>query len=466
VVAAPEAVVEEVVAAPEAVVEEAVAAPEAVVEEAVAAPEAVVEEVVAAPEAVVEEAVAASEAVVEVTSARAVSVDSFLSYVEVVSPVVDEQIVNDIGIFAAGEAVIAAESVAEDLPVEELANSNASTSGSIVEDAVESVPTVAVVPVIESASEVGVSESISNEIIEPIAETFDITESSEPSFASGAAAPANAADPTETAPPTANDNSISAGISVAAGTDSFGKRHSPRPRALFIAKEPQAVESERKPLDEVDSVINQSTYDRDLASASAVATDGVPPVVTTPSYIMHYPESLFGDASSIAPALITIEDLQSAQKAHAVVGVSAINATSTGRRSRDSGYQAVDSEVSVSQRMKRFISGRRSEALSKLPKSPLRSSGASEDGKRMSVSASTTTVGVEEHLNDDNIISKIPGSFPSEHNSDNEAAGQAKRSDAEHDESAGSSDAEQQQQPSKDKRRRHTIFGVIKSIFR
>ncbi|KAJ1885251.1 hypothetical protein LPJ81_006943, partial [Coemansia sp. IMI 209127] len=212
----------------------------------------------------------------------------------------------------------------------------------------------------------------------------------------------------------------------------------------------------------------------------------------TPSYVMHYPESLFGDTASITPGIITIEDLHAAQKASAVVGVSAVSATTAGRRSRDSGFHGGDGgDYTVGQRMKRFISGKRDESprgrtstdldsrdAPTSPKSMVsgiladtreklssqhRASRGSHDGKRVSGAPSATVVDDDDDLNHASL--SIPGSFPSEQaigrHSESETAARAD-SEALQDESPLSSEGEG---ASKDKHRRHTILGVIKRMF-
>ncbi|KAJ2044602.1 hypothetical protein GGI08_007058, partial [Coemansia sp. S2] len=225
--------------------------------------------------------------------------------------------------------------------------------------------------------------------------------------------------------------------------------------------------------------------------------------VTTPSYVMHYPESLFGDTNSITPGLITMDDLHSAQKASAVVGISAINATSVGRKSRDSGHHhhhlLGESEASVSQRMKRFIAGKRSDGPARSPSdvepvSPIkgnvaglfsqyRSSRTSVETKRASAAASaldsvaaseldlTETRGMRSatiHGSFEDELSKhghtIPGSFPAENvaagpGSDGEAVNP---SETEHAAEGNTSENE----GGKDRHRRHTILGVFKRMFR
>ncbi|KAJ2054294.1 hypothetical protein GGI08_004632, partial [Coemansia sp. S2] len=225
--------------------------------------------------------------------------------------------------------------------------------------------------------------------------------------------------------------------------------------------------------------------------------------VTTPSYVMHYPESLFGDTNSITPGLITMDDLHSAQKASAVVGVSAINATSVGRKSRDSGHHhhhlLGESEASVSQRMKRFIAGKRSDGPARSPSdvepvsptkgnvaglfSQYRSSRTSVETKRASAAASaldsvaaseldlTETRGTRSatiHGSFEDELAKhghsIPGSFPAE----NVAAGPGSDgegvnpSETEHAAEGNTSENE----GGKDRHRRHTILGVFKRMFR
>ncbi|KAJ2343954.1 hypothetical protein GGH92_004691, partial [Coemansia sp. RSA 2673] len=225
--------------------------------------------------------------------------------------------------------------------------------------------------------------------------------------------------------------------------------------------------------------------------------------VTTPSYVMHYPESLFGDTNSITPGLITMDDLHSAQKASAVVGISAINATSVGRKSRDSGHHhhhlLGESEASVSQRMKRFIAGKRSDGPARSPSdvepvsptkgnvaglfSQYRSSRTSVETKRASAAASaldsvaaseldlTETRGMRSatiHGSFEDELSKhghtIPGSFPAENvaagpGSDGEAVNP---SETEHAAEGNTSENE----GGKDRHRRHTILGVFKRMFR
>ncbi|KAJ2777276.1 hypothetical protein GGI15_004566 [Coemansia interrupta] len=323
------------------------------------------------------------------------------------------------------------------------------------------------------------------EISEPIVEAADITQSHEPSADASAVAP-TAADATETEKTqdevreSGNDAATAGGIAAAATVVTAGavavaanaadssKPRSSKPRALEIIKESEPSSAEQKPFDEVDSVLYPTVSERKTASAAVPSSEGAEANVTTPSYIMHYPESLFGDASSIAPGLITIEDLHIAQKASAVVGVSAVNATSIGRRSRDSGYHpTIDGDSTMGQRMKRFISGRRSDASSKTPKSPLRSSRASTDSKHVSMSPSATTVGVEDDA-EAQFAQKIPGSFPSEQtsarHSDSETSHRPDQAAVQQGDSADSSDNENH--PAKDKHRRHTILGVFKRIFR
>ncbi|KAJ2793737.1 hypothetical protein H4S07_006962, partial [Coemansia furcata] len=72
--------------------------------------------------------------------------------------------------------------------------------------------------------------------------------------------------------------------------------------------------------DEVDSVLYPSEVQASSAMHNTVESGDTPQAevtVTTPSYVMHYPESLFGDANSITPGLITMDDLHMAQKASA-----------------------------------------------------------------------------------------------------------------------------------------------------
>ncbi|KAJ2752822.1 hypothetical protein GGI19_003571, partial [Coemansia pectinata] len=258
--------------------------------------------------------------------------------------------------------------------------------------------------------------------------------------------------------------------------------------------------------DEVDSVMYPSEAQAGSAMHNTLESgDASQPEVnvTTPSYVMHYPESLFGDTNSITPGLITMDDLHSAQKASAVVGVSAINATSVGRKSRDSGHHhhhlLGDSEASVSQRMKRFIAGKRSDGPARSPSdaepvsptkgnvaglfSQYRSSRTSVETKRASAAASaldsvaaseldlTETRGARSatvHGSFEDELAKhghtIPGSFPAE----NVAVGQG--SDGE---GANPSEAEpagegntSENEGGKDRHRRHTILGVFKRMFR
>ncbi|KAJ2001044.1 hypothetical protein GGI04_003900 [Coemansia thaxteri] len=224
--------------------------------------------------------------------------------------------------------------------------------------------------------------------------------------------------------------------------------------------------------------------------------------VMTPSYVMHYSDSVFGDANSIAPGLITMDDLHTAQKASAVVGVSAVNATSVGRKSRESGHHHLhgDGEASVGQRMKRFISGKRTDSPSRVlpdaePTSPTkggvtgllsqyRSSRTSHETKRASAttsahdSASQSMVDVPEargarsatvHGSFEDELSKhghtIPGSFPVE------------RTDSQHSDGEGAqvtepaqvveSNASSENEGGKSHHhRRHTILGVFKRMFR
>ncbi|KAJ2894561.1 hypothetical protein IWW38_002537, partial [Coemansia aciculifera] len=212
--------------------------------------------------------------------------------------------------------------------------------------------------------------------------------------------------------------------------------------------------------------------------------------------------SLFGDTNSITPGLITMDDLHMAQKASAVVGVSAVNATSVGRKSRDSGHHHLlgESEASVSQRMKRFIAGKRSDVppgrapsdveLAGTAKggvtglfSQYRSSRTSVDTKRPSAAASalesvaasesdlTETRGTRSatvHGSFEDELAKhghtIPGSFPTENVgtsqlSDSEVASPA---DGEY---AGEGNTSENE-GGKDRHRRHTILGVFKRMFR
>ncbi|KAJ2242762.1 hypothetical protein IW137_004620, partial [Coemansia sp. RSA 1287] len=200
-----------------------------------------------------------------------------------------------------------------------------------------------------------------------------------------------------------------------------------------------------------------------MSSATLTANDSSP---VTPSYVMHYPESLFGDTASVTPGLITMDDLHAAQKASAVVGVSAVSATSTGRRSRDSGFQT-DPDASVGQRMRRFISGRRADTASNAREaralsptrvfadtkdklvSQYRASRSSQDSKRGS--------GAPTMVEDEERQGSIPGSYPV-----TSAPQSANVSDGEQpvEESAG------EDEEAKDKHRRHTIMGVFKRIFR
>ncbi|KAJ2670363.1 hypothetical protein GGI25_005861, partial [Coemansia spiralis] len=264
-------------------------------------------------------------------------------------------------------------------------------------------------------------------------------------------------------------------------------------------------EPAQRPYDEVDSVMYPTVSERNVPlrpgrldvgeKSVTVSTEAaaVPePIVTTPSYVMHYSESLFGDSASLNPGLITIEDLHAAQKAAAVVGVSAVNATTVSRKSRDSGFHGGDGgDISVSQRMKRFISGKRSDiprgrASSEVdsrdvPTSPksvvsgiladtrekitsqYRSSRGSHEGKRGSGAPSATIVGDDDDLKQTS--HSIPGSFPSAQASGRHSESEtAARMDAaaSQDESPLSSENE----GGKDKHRRHTILGVIKRIFR
>ncbi|KAJ2712055.1 hypothetical protein H4R19_002953 [Coemansia spiralis] len=227
-------------------------------------------------------------------------------------------------------------------------------------------------------------------------------------------------------------------------------------------------------------------------SSETLAADQSP---ATPSYVMHYPESLFGDTASISPGLITIDDLHAAQKASAVVGVSAISATSTGRKSRDSGFhQPGDSESSVGKRMRRFISIRRGDAAGRAasdaavrdmrprsPTSPLadardkissqhRSTRTSQDSKRPSAAASTMVLGADDDADsvaggaDSKLAGAIPGSYPS--------AAQPSGDGSEVDiavgpmQGANDESAESSEETGKDRHRRHTIMGVFKRIFR
>ncbi|KAJ2512237.1 hypothetical protein H4217_006982, partial [Coemansia sp. RSA 1939] len=265
---------------------------------------------------------------------------------------------------------------------------------------------------------------------------------------------------------------------------------------------------DQRSYDEVDSVMYPSVSRRSAstrpprldiaehqASETELATDQQYSAAATPSYVMHYPESLFGDTASITPGLITIEDLHAAQKASAVVGVSTVSATTVGRRSRDSGFHGGDGgEYTVGQRMKRFISGKRSEsprgrASSDLdsrdaPTSPRsiasgilaetrdklgpshRASRGSHESKRPSGAPSSSALGGDDDDELKHASPSIPGSFPSA-----QASGRFSESettaridpDASLDESPLSSEGEG---TGKDKHRRHTILGVIKRIFR
>ncbi|KAJ2854515.1 hypothetical protein GGI22_004469, partial [Coemansia erecta] len=259
--------------------------------------------------------------------------------------------------------------------------------------------------------------------------------------------------------------------------------------------------------DEVDSVMYPTVSESrttvrpaklDTSENGAYETDTPPAgqdsaTAATPSYVMHYPESLFGDTASITPGIITIEELHAAQKASAVVGVSAISATTAGRRSRDSGFHGSDGgDFTVGQRMKRFISGKRDKSprgrtstdldSRDTPTSPKsivsgiladtreklslqhRASRGSYDGKRISGAPSATVIDDDEDLKHASL--SIPGSFPSEQavgrHSESEAAAHVD-SEALQDESGLSSEGEG---ASKDKHRRHTILGVIKRMFR
>ncbi|KAJ2022378.1 hypothetical protein IWW57_004545, partial [Coemansia sp. S610] len=250
--------------------------------------------------------------------------------------------------------------------------------------------------------------------------------------------------------------------------------------------------------DGVDSVLYPSE-----AQAGGEASPLPEANVTTPSYVMHYPESLFGDTNSITPGLITMDDLHTAQKASAVVGVSAINATSVGRKSRDSGHHhhhlLGESEASVSQRMKRFIAGKRSDGHGRTstdaePVSPVkgnvaglfsqyRSSRSSMETKRASATTSalesvaasemdlteatrgTRSATVHGGSFEDELAKHghtIPGSFPAENvagpGSDGEGVNLA---EAEHGDGNTS-----ENEGGKDRHRRHTILGVFKRIFR
>ncbi|KAJ2492449.1 hypothetical protein IWW37_001496, partial [Coemansia sp. RSA 2050] len=252
---------------------------------------------------------------------------------------------------------------------------------------------------------------------------------------------------------------------------------------------------------EVDSVLYPSETQAD-GDASLLPEANV----TTPSYVMHYPESLFGDTNSITPGLITMDDLHTAQKASAVVGVSAINATSVGRKSRDSGHHhhhhlLGESEASVSQRMKRFIAGKRSDGPGRSssdaePVSPVkgnvaglfsqyRSSRTSMETKRASATTSalesvaaseldlteatrgTRSATVHGGSFEDELAKHghtIPGSFPVENvaggpGSDGEGVNLA---ETEH---AGDGNTSENE-GGKDRHRRHTILGVFKRMFR
>ncbi|KAJ2740213.1 hypothetical protein GGI20_005924, partial [Coemansia sp. BCRC 34301] len=225
-------------------------------------------------------------------------------------------------------------------------------------------------------------------------------------------------------------------------------------------------------LDEVDSAMHNPSESGNASPPEAT--------VTTPSYVMHYPESLFGDANSITPGLITMEDLHTAQKASAVVGVSAINATSVGRKSRDSGHHhhlLGDSEASVGQRMKRFIAGKRSDlppgrSPSEMePASPTkggvtglfsqyRSSRTSVDTKRTGASALESVAASESDLTEtrgtrsatvhgtfEDELAKhghtIPGSFPVERTGSQPSDGEgANPADAERDGEGNTSESE------------------------
>ncbi|KAJ2337351.1 hypothetical protein GGI00_000292, partial [Coemansia sp. RSA 2681] len=258
--------------------------------------------------------------------------------------------------------------------------------------------------------------------------------------------------------------------------------------------------------DEVDSVLYPSEARPDSVAHNAPESGNVSPpeaTVTTPSYVMHYPESLFGDTNSITPGLITMDDLHTAQKATAVVGVSAINATSVGRKSRDSGHHhhhlLGESETSVGQRMKRFIAGKRSDLpLGRVPSdaepvsptkgsvaglfSQYRSSRTSMDTKRTSAATSALeSVAASEsdlteargtrsatvHGSFEDELAKhghtIPGSFPVEHTSSQLSDGEGVNpADEEH---AGEGNTSENE-GGKDRHRRHTILGVFKRMFR
>ncbi|KAJ2802570.1 hypothetical protein H4R21_002367 [Coemansia helicoidea] len=227
-------------------------------------------------------------------------------------------------------------------------------------------------------------------------------------------------------------------------------------------------------------------------SRETLAADPSP---VTPSYVMHYPESLFGDAASIAPGLITIDDLHAAQKASAVVGVSAISATSTGRKSRDSGiYQPGDSEPSVGKRMRRFISIRRGdsserrssdasahEERSRSPTQVLadarekiasqhRSARTSLDSRRPSEAASTVEVGADDgdedrvaRIDSSKSMAAIPGAFPSA----GQQSGDASDADAADSQAQGAFEGDAAaDEAGKDRHRRHSLMGVFKRIFR
>ncbi|KAJ2081130.1 hypothetical protein H4R24_002552 [Coemansia sp. RSA 988] len=263
-----------------------------------------------------------------------------------------------------------------------------------------------------------------------------------------------------------------------------------KPQPLALQKDGLNIAMHEKS----DSELQPVQSERDITATHAMSSDtlsAIDPNPATPSYVMHYPESLFGDSASITPGLITIEDLHAAQKASPVVGVSTVNATSSGRKSRDSGfYQSTDGDASVGQRMRRLMSGRRAdtggraatglEAREGRAKSPTRlftdareklvsqyrSTRNSQEYKRGSGAPSATTIGADEEEDEDSKYhAMIPGSYPSaaqqkEGGGDGDVAAEQKQ--PAYDNSAGSSDNE----ATKDHHRRHTIMGVFKRIFR
>ncbi|KAJ2418281.1 hypothetical protein GGF47_005060, partial [Coemansia sp. RSA 2524] len=376
---------------------------------------------------------------------------------EIVEPVVESAAEPVVEPIAETEDVPIARPVARSVASDVIVPASEPIAVVVDKSAAESSPETVAEPVVEdeadpanAAAEVvteTVPEPVVESAIEPVAEPVEVDTAAEPIArlaTSDVVAPENGLS-AEAIAVGATLTAVGGIAAVAMTVDTHGQPAEPSTPTTAVPAAAQAEVSDRD---------IQATHA--MSSATLTANDSSP---VTPSYVMHYPESLFGDTASVTPGLITMDDLHAAQKASAVVGVSAVSATSTGRRSRDSGFQT-DPDASVGQRMRRFISGRRADTASNAREaralsptrvfadtkdklvSQYRASRSSQDSKRGS--------GAPTMVEDEERQGSIPGSYPV-----TSAPQSANVSDGEQpvEESAG------EDEEAKDKHRRHTIMG-------